>query len=879
MNKKNKLICTVLFSSLISVSMLPVGLAKEKQSSSNTEEHKKIKSSKNHNAPFLVTVHHDRALLYHDDSLVISEPIKNGTVYQVIGNKNVEGKIYYKVSQQGQEKGYINQEDVTKLGVLKSNKQTYTTSQGKRVWADLFFSKQIDTTNGTAVYESNEIYTLGNGMQYSKVTYKDDNKKQKIGYIATEALETTSPKNDVKRIVIEKEGNRYSNLEHYEKMGTAYEGEAYQVKYRYRWQGQTYYSIYRLNSKAHEEWAGYINESFVRPVSSDSVQSQYYDYKPVEDTKGYITSEEKLTYYEHPWKNSKATKHRISEGTQIIYDAEAYNSFGNYVQVSTFEKGKKHVLGWLDRRNVSLLHPIRKVANQNQKDMPVWDRPWDDNANQIATLGDFQYGNIEVDQYFRTATGDEYLHIVVDGGIAGWIESDFVDRNKIDVANKVSLVKSYQGQAKWNPIDAVNYATSENGTYLNPVKDVKASIKSIDTSKPGVYSVTYHTKTASKTIQVTVRDKENEGVIRATSTKEATPGYPTIPFVDKDTVLNYTLDQYKKGKVQYGKSPKYGGASWENKKNRWEATESSNQDYIFETEFFMPIRLSQETDRHRLANMSLYQPQSLTVMNNKVFVLYKKLPDKYHPEGRGFIISYDKNNIGELGDLRKLYYYSQHDYKKYLDIIKNIHVGPEIVVGHGQTLTNDGKNLYMNITRERENSKDMTGVNAVNTIDPNTLAITEYNTMRSIAIYPSTKRNRRFFNMTAKDSNTFYGLCKTGDFNKIPKNRGNFELWEIKRQTDGSWTSRQVMILRMAIGNEMPIQGMTYVPVNNSVYIVTDGGFVGLTLPDKQGKVKMIANVKLDAQQRESEGISFSNNRLYIGTNRGGEVLSSSLLQ
>lgn len=820
-----------------------------------------------------VTVNTDRALLYNDESLTLSEPVPNGTVYDVEKTLNVEGVPFYKVSRDDKD-GYIAKQDVETLEMTKTKETEWTAKDHQNLWENLFFTKKRDHSKAGTLYYSDRIYTLGNGKEYVSVYTKGKkNKKEWQGYIAKTSLSSTNATDENKRVIVEEDASLFDSLEDYHVKDKAYRGQVYQVKRRYEWSGQTYYSLYRIKD-GKEDWWGYINACHVREVNRDSAESQYYDYKPLSETKGYITTDQPLTVYDNPYLNAHHKTKKWKEDTMVTYDAEAYNALGNYIRVSLVDDGKEKRIGWIDKRYISLLHPVRKVADKKQKDMPVWDQPWTESAKQIATMDDFLYGNIECVQTYRTKEGTEYSHLVVDGGEAGWVDSEFVERNTINVADTINLVRSYKGKSWWNPIDAVNYATSSQGTYLNPVKDVKTNLSKIDTSKPGTYPVTYYVGNVHKTVNVVVRDKEKEGVVKASTTSEPTKGYPKVPYIDDDTILDYSLSEYKNGKSEYGKSDGYGGASWEDKANHWTASKQSSHDYVFTTDFFMPIRLSQEEDRYRLANMSLYQPQSLTVIGSKVFVLYKKLPDKEHPEGRGFIISYDQNKIGDLGDLRKLNYYATHDYKRYRELVKDIHIGPEIVVGHGQTLTTDGKKLYLNITKERENSRDMSGVNAINTIDPTTLAITEYNTMRAIAVYPTTERNRRFFNMTAKDSNTFYGLCKTGDYKTTPKGKGNFELWEVNRQPNGEWTAKERLLIRLQIGDETAIQGMTYVAKQNAVYIVTDGGFVGVEL-NKQPK--LIANVKLNADARESEGIAFANDRLYIGTNRGGEVLSSPL--
>lgn len=722
-------------------------------------------------------------------------------------------------------------------------------------------------------------YRMINGKKYYRVYQKNYK-----GYIYYNNVSKMDYHKYNKKVYIAKGGSTlWNDLYYGDKKGTTKEKQVYLAKGYYYLQGKRYYSVYRKDGDGKEKWWGYTYGPNAKPVAKDSVYNKYFDYKDIDNKTGYINTGATLNFYNGPTSNYGATKRKLGYNTKVIYTEESFNEAGNRVKVFSGTKpSKKTLLGWLDRRYIYNLNTTAKMANPDKNSYGVWETP--NGGKKLGTMASFQKGHIEVNQEYINTKGKTQYHIVANGADAGWVDSNFVLRNQLNLPKRISLVKAYDGQqTKWNPLNAVNYATSKYGTLLNPTKDVKASVSSIDTSKPGTYNVTYKTSDTSKTVKVTVRSNDQQVVKYTSNAQIPATNYPKVPYLNQNTNLNYTLDQYRGAGKGYAEAPG-GPYIVTNTPNKW-TTVQGTPNVTFSTQLFTPYRLSQSSNTLSMANVETTQPQGLAVIGNNIYVLYKKLDEQSTTDtmnNRGFIVRYNKDKMGSLKDLRSLRELSRSDFSKYASISSGITVGPEIVIGHGQTLTTDGKQLYVNQTNEREDRKNLDNANAINTVDPNTLAITDYNTQRIIAKSAGKYvGNHTFFNMAAKDENTFYGLREIGQYDETKPNTdnaGNYVIWEVKRQSDGTFTSTEKLMLRMPIGKKTPIQGMTYVAKNNALYIVTDGGFVGVTLPtstEGTGGSKLVANTKLNSQKREAEGIAYANGKLYIGSNKGSEVLAA----
>ena len=79
----------------------------------------------------------------------------------------------------------------------------------------------------------------------------------------------------------------------------------------------------------------------------------------------------------------------------------------------------------------------------------------------------FKHAQIQSKKSINTKKG-KFWKIIVDGRTVGWVNQNFFARNKISVANKVSLVQN--NQYSFNTKDAINYVTDSAGTAVDASK-------------------------------------------------------------------------------------------------------------------------------------------------------------------------------------------------------------------------------------------------------------------------------------------------------------------------------------------------------------------------------------------------------------------------
>ena len=123
----------------------------------------------------------------------------------------------------------------------------------------------------------------------------------------------------------------------------------------------------------------------------------------------------------------------------------------------------------------------------------------------------FKHAQIQSKQSIATKKG-KFWKIIVDGRTVGWVNQNFFARNKISVAQNVSLVQN--NQYSFNTKDAINYVTNSAGTAVDTSK-VTVSKSKINSGTPGKTTVDYSYGKAKATVNVTVRSEKNEGIARA----------------------------------------------------------------------------------------------------------------------------------------------------------------------------------------------------------------------------------------------------------------------------------------------------------------------------------------------------------------------------
>lgn len=799
--------------------------------------------------------------LYEDSKLKKSSTKDSGTVYDVDGYRMINGKKYYRVYQSNKYKGYIKSSDFADLKAVKYGKDVTLTKDDYTRWKTLYYSSKKGTTKKGDVYYAKYYYKLGNGKKYYSL-YRKDSKNRDIwqGYVNVSGFQDLKYKSEGKKVGVLKDYTEWKNFYFSIKKGTTKSilNKEVTAKGSYTLgNGKKYYSIYDSDNK----WLGYVNISAF--VEKGNVA--YYSSKNITDTQGTINNTY-TTIYSSPLAGSNKEKGTTKSyyKKQVIYTEDAYTPLGNYVKTYLLENGKKgKYLGWINRQSIYNNEAPRKLADKS-KNYGVWNEPYDGSSKRLASMSDFNNSYVQQNQSYVTPQGKTYVHIIANGGDAGWVEKGFVKKNSLVVSPKVSLVHSYEGgSTSWNTNNAVSEVSDKSGNMIDPTK-VRASQSTISTDKAGKTIVTYTYGDSKATSEIMVRNNPTEGSLHVA----ATPANPSnTNWVQSQAMLttNSGLDMEK---FTYQNSVGYDPTKGKYIETKANTYIGGNPQWKFTTRLFTPLRVSAVKNTGGETTI----PQGLAVIGDWAYGLY--LQDAH--DNHGFIIGYNMKKMGSLGDLRQLPQLARNDYNRYKEIVKNMIVGPVIYTEHGQGLTTDGKNLYLAATK-LGSSSDMQQYNTLLTISDG-LTVSNYETYRVAPEFSSsTKRTRTFYNIAMKNDHSLYAVFDYGEDYASTPGQPRYGIFEITKQDNGEYLSKRVMTMTTRVGKTTPIQGFAYNRQQDAVYIATDDAFAGFKLPTSNTDPgKLLSAVKLNAQ-RETEGIAFSADGeiMYMGMNRGGEILSA----
>lgn len=600
-------------------------------------------------------------------------------------------------------------------------------------------------------------------------------------------------------------------------------------------------------------------------------------------------------------KLGKTTKHTDYRSEVVKYTEETFSKYGDFVKTYLYNPKTKKTkyIGWVERQSIINDNTIPKLANPDRNDA-IYTKV--NKGKKRASMNSFENGYLEVDQEAYNAKGEKYYHLTANGGTIGWVNAKFVRANYLSVSKKVSLVKSLKETTYWNTRRAIEEATDSTGTLLNPMNknQVKVSTEKVSTAKSGTYKVTYKAGKVSKTISVTVRKDEyqNSGKV-ASHPMDPNPSWVSpMPFAEGSTNITDTKSQNSKTKSSKNYDPNKNKIV-ESKANVYTG---GTPKYTFKTKLFTPTYLS--TSRNANTSCNVTTPEGMTVIDNTAYGVYMqdigaKKGSDLHEMGR--IVSYNMKKMGKLSQLRQLRQLARDDFKTFTKICEGIRVSGLFYIAHGQGLSTDGKNLYFLLTEYSseqggytENNKGLPCFNQIAKINPSTFAMDEVNTFRITARNskdPQYDTHRSPFNIAVKDKNTFYTMIQTSSNLKQDdvNDRSKMEVWEIKRQKDGSFNNNRVMVTPFLLGNEKVLkrktseapspQGLAYNPAQNAIYYSINSAFIGVQFPSGSFPGgRLIASVKLN-YNRETEGIAFSQNgqKMYMGTIRGAEILEANV--
>lgn len=217
-----------------------------------------------------ITVTSTKAKLYKDSKLKESSTPKQGTVYQVDGYRDINGKKYYRVYNTNSKnkktyKGYLKSTDAKDLKAVKENVDvTYKNADYTR-WGNLYYTAKEGKTGNRLMYHAERSYTLGNGDKYySLYRTENDGSKKWYGYVNVKGLQEVKATSYNKNVRI-KTSSAYTKWKNFyfnksEAKGTTKLGQVYTAKrYYVLGNGDKYYSMYQLSKNGDLTWAGYVN--------------------------------------------------------------------------------------------------------------------------------------------------------------------------------------------------------------------------------------------------------------------------------------------------------------------------------------------------------------------------------------------------------------------------------------------------------------------------------------------------------------------------------------------------------------------------------------------------------------------------------------------
>ena len=832
-----------------------------------------------------------------------------------------DGSKYYSLYQYNPQKdnkrefcGYVSSKDLEGISAQKENQYVSLTKSAK-----LAFATKTKTYDAKKAYnfKVKTSYDL-NGKTFYSLYQTSKGKDVWRGYMDAENFQALQSQKVKEHRVVTKDWDTYEDIYFNKKLNLKnYIGQMVEVTEIFTYgNGKKYASIetedgkrlgiVNINALGEEGEAGEKPDTPNLPDEpTENPNAHYFTNKNISDQIGKVVigdTTPETEIYKDPVKGSKlgkTTKDKAYRNKKVKYTHETYSKYGDFVKAYLYDEdtGKESYIGWIDRQSIVNDELVPKMTDRSRDDA-IYTKVGD--SSRRASMDSFENGYLEVNQEYIGKDGKEYYHLVANGGTTGWVTKDFVLPNYIGVAKDISLVHSFYIPTTWETRRAIQGVTDEEGTLLNPMNrsQVKVSKEKISTEDSSNYQVTYRAGKASKTVSVHVRDDAHEGEAKVSSRPmKPNPNWVSpMPFAEGSTDLTDVKSQNRETKPSVNYDPS-NGKIVESIANVYTG---GTPRYTFKTKLFTPTFLSMSRDINTSCNVTT--PEGMTVIGNTVYGVYMQdsKASKSSPlYETGRIVSYDMDKMGDLDQLRQLRKLADNDFSTFKKISEGIHVSNLFYIGHGQGLSTDGKNLYFLLSEYvTEQPEYIDGglpcFNQIAQINPNNFDMNYVNTFR-ITVRNSKYReydtHRAPFNIAVKDANTFYTMIQTTSnlSTSDPEDRAKMEVWEMKRQADGSFVNRRVMVTPFLLGdeeilasnkNEAPSpQGLAYNPAQNAIYYSANSMFIGVQFPSGSFPGgRLIASVKLN-YNRETEGITFSQNgqKMYMGTIRGAEILEANV--
>ncbi len=457
-------------------------------------------------------------------------------------------------------------------------------------------------------------------------------------------------------------------------------------------------------------------------------------------------------------------------------------------------------------------------------------------VGKVADGIDYRYNHIQSNQSIKTGKYTYWL-IYVDGRRVGWVNERYFARNQISVPKTISLVRN--SNYSFNPLDAISYATDDTGTVADTSMGtdeigIDVSKDSIDCGQPGTYKVKYTYGKAQATTKITVRKSTNEGIGDADAV-QAKPG----------------VNNLKSWSSHYGSSLNYISPSEfvpEKRLHSW-----SDNGLTLKTRLYQPVLLSVQTNTNDESSVNRvgHIPEGVTVSNGWAYT--SLLAHTYLMQGH--IVGYNLNKLTNPYDPQYLLTMNQNKFNKY---VQNIKVSPFIPVGHGQALGSTNKYVYALVNNNKNKiSKDSEELIQIRKSDM------QINKIWTIKCWNGSDSDPRYFqNAVVTSDHQMYGVY-------YDKNKDQYEYWELNREGDNWYPTIVGATKSTFVGNGAPVQGFTYDPVNQNFYLAFNDLIVKIS---RDGSIEQSYQI---ATGREIEGVSVSDNHLFVNLAQRAELLES----
>lgn len=854
---------------------------------------------------------------------------KAGQVYEAkLYYTDGKGTKYYSLYQTDKNnksvwKGYVNGGCLKDLPSKAINKKVKVIKDSYGIHKNFYWTQKVDTSKTylNQVLNAKREYTLGDGKVYYSIY---DSKDKWLGYLGAGATKEVSEYGKEIQTVTTMFKN--GNIKIWDKPVTGQKQVSTSADY--------YNSDTLISYNVQTEDGKWVEVSANGKVLGWVEKSSLYTKATSLSAKKVKINEGGTILYKHPGESYKYTsgdkkgQDKISYYSQKDWDME-YPYYKQIVTLlasvtegsKTYYKVKtpgqssdlKTDIYWIDGDALNAETSTDKFYDQyattNVKDgrkyfknstTPIYKYPWLSGGMNIsvAKTGDFMDDYIYVDKEI-TLNGKTYQHILVNTAEIGWVEKTAFKTNEIKAINS-SLTginrneNTFTGNPEspepvpagqnekwinWSTTKAYAYGIDKDGYEISD-SDIKGS--TIDTTKRNQsFNFKLSSDKTTATASATVKVRNDTGV---KSEEGITSDYVKKYIIDNTKYCDTTpeiIDKYGQsasfGRTETGSDGKQYNTwiEYQQHIHNYKAT-GFGGDTTFTTQLFTPIYMSMVNNEAPTVS----NPQSITVMGDSIYSIYPK--EKTSDYNRGVIVKYNKSLTSEnKEDLRRLRYIWDENPQKFKQLISKMSVSPELTIGHGQGLANDGKNLYiLDNTEKKDDSKNTYQTNTLLKVNASTLVPETLSTYRYIQRFDNNKGtawSKTYSNNLAwkPGTNTFYTMFQQGEDADYV-----YEVQEHQIKSDGSITTDVKFRVKTSIGTfqvktdpRLIIQSMAYDPQNDAITLLGNGQYQAFTGTKDSAKVAYVGNLSDD--KRESEGIAYDGSDIYLQLPGGSEILKA----